>query len=63
VAVPFIAIMIIYSGLLFVTGRGNPEKIKQAKQTLTYTVIGAAIVLGAFVISAAIQGTVSQLLG
>lgn len=63
VAVPFIAIMIIYSGLLFVSGRGNPEKMKQAKQTLMYTLIGAAVVLGAFVISKAIQATVSQLLG
>ncbi len=61
IGVPVVALGIIYSGFLFVTAGGNTEKLNLAKQTFLYTLIGAAIVLGAFVISAAIQGTVDQL--
>ncbi len=56
-----IVIMIIYSGFLFVTARGNEDKIGDAKRTLTYVVIGAAILLGAAVISAVIGGTLCQI--
>ena len=56
-----VVIMIIYSGFLFVTARGNPDKIEDAKRTLLYVVIGAAILLGASVISLAIGGTLCQI--
>ena len=53
--------MIIWSGFLFVTARGSDEKLSTAKKAFAYAVIGAAIVLGAFVIEQALQGTVDQL--
>ena len=56
-----IVIMIIYSGFLFVTARGNSDKIEDAKRTLLYVVIGAAILLGSAVIAAAIGGTLCQI--
>lgn len=56
-----VIIMIIYSGFLFVTARGNPDKIEDAKRTLLYVVIGSAILLGASVISLAIGGTLCQI--
>jgi hypothetical protein len=62
IAVPFLAIMFIYAGFLFVEARGKPEKLTQAKETLKYTFIGAGLVLGAFVIANALQATVGQLL-
>jgi len=52
---------IIYSGYLFVTAVGNEEKLKTAKMTLWYSVIGTAILLGAWVIATGIEATINQL--
>ncbi len=52
---------IIYSGFLFVKARGNDKELESAKRTFLYTVIGAAILLGATVLANVIQGTVEQL--
>ena len=62
IATPIIAIMLIYTGYLFVTAKGDIKKIGEAKQTLLYAVIGAAIILGAEIIAKAIQGTVTSLM-
>ncbi|MEK7116861.1 MAG: pilin [Patescibacteria group bacterium] len=53
--------MIIYAGFMYVTARGDPGKIKTAHDALLWAVIGAAILLGARVISEAIQETIDQL--
>lgn len=56
-----VVFMIIYTGFLFVIAQGNPEKIKKAKESLLYTVIGAAIILGAFAISVIIRTTLGEI--
>jgi hypothetical protein len=56
-----IVIMIVYVGFLFVTAQGAEEKIKEARQALLWTVIGALILLGAQAISTGIQATVNAL--
>jgi hypothetical protein len=61
IGMPLIALAIIYCGFLFVEARGNPEKISQAKKALTYTVIGAAILLGSWAIAKLISDTVLSL--
>ena len=61
IGTPILVLAVIYVGFLFVQASGKPEKLKEAKDALVYTLIGAAIVLGAFIISAAIKGTVDQL--
>ena len=61
VGIPIVALFIIYSGFLFVAAQGNSEKLKKAKETFIYTIIGAAILLGAWVIAQAVSGTVSEL--
>ncbi len=61
IGVPIIAIMIIWSGFLLVTARGNAEKIKQGKQAFLAAVIGGAILLGAYVIASAIGATIDQI--
>jgi hypothetical protein len=63
IAVPFIALMLIYSGFLFVVARkdGNVYTIQKAKQTLVMTLIGAVLVLGCFVIANALQGTINSI--
>jgi hypothetical protein len=52
---------IVYSGFKFVTAQGNESEVTKAKMMLLYTVIGTAILIGAHVISAAIQATVTSL--
>ena len=54
---------IIYSGFLFVKAQGNPEEIKTAKNALLWSVIGAAVLLGASAMSTAICTTVNEVTG
>jgi hypothetical protein len=60
---PVVVIMLLYSGFLFVIARGNIEKLGEAKNALMYTMIGAAIVLGAEGFALVIQNTVGCLGG
>ncbi|MES2315277.1 MAG: pilin [Patescibacteria group bacterium] len=61
VGIPLIALAIIYCGFLFVKARGNPEELTKAKDALLYTIIGAAILLGAWAIAELIRDTVLSL--
>ena len=61
IGVPIITLAIIYAGFLFVTAQGNTETLKKAKETLLYTIIGAALLLGSYIIANAIQGTVNDI--
>lgn len=54
IALPIVVIFIIYSGYLFVTAGGNQSKIDAAKTTFYWTIIGAAIVVGAWALASAI---------
>jgi len=58
IGIPIAAIFIIYSGLLFVTARGNEEQLKKAKTNFMWAMIGTAILLGAWVIAKAISETI-----
>lgn len=58
IGMPVVALAIIYSGFLFVSARGNSEKITKAKESLMYTLIGAAILLGSWAIAILISDTV-----
>jgi len=61
IGLPIAAIFIIYSGLLFVTARGSDEQIKKARNAFMWAVIGTGVLLGAWVIAAAIDSTVRSL--
>ena len=61
IGIPIVALAIIYAGFLFVAARGNSEKLGKAKDTLLYTLIGAAILLGAWAIAQIISSTVTSL--
>ena len=58
---PLIAVMIVYSGFLYLFAQGNEAKLTKAHTALLYTIIGAAVILGSFVIKSAIQGTITNL--
>ncbi|HEU0085426.1 MAG TPA: hypothetical protein VFQ59_00485 [Candidatus Paceibacterota bacterium] len=61
IGMPVIALAIIYSGFLFVAAQGNPEKLDTAKKSFVYTLIGAAILLGAWALAQVITTTVLSL--
>lgn len=56
------ALFIIWSGFKFVAAQGNPEKLKEARRTFIYVLIGTAIILGAWVITQFIVNTVNELM-
>lgn len=58
-----VVMMIIWAGFLFVTAQGNESKLADAKKAFTYSIIGALILLGAWVIANALVGTVCLLYG
>jgi len=59
--IPIAALAIIFSGFLLVVAQGNEEKLKTAKSAFLWSVIGTAVLLGAWAISSAIGTTVSSL--
>lgn len=52
-------IMLIISGILFVTSGGSPEKVSKARAALTYAIAGIVIALAA----EAIVGTIKYIIG
>lgn len=56
-----IVFFIVFAGFKFVTAQGNTDKISDARKMLTWIVVGAFVLLGVYVIRAAICGTLNQL--
>lgn len=65
VAMPIGAVLvvlyIIYAGFTFVSAQGNPKEIENAKSRLLWALVGAAILLGAVAISAAVKDTITKI--
>lgn len=61
IGTPIIILAIVYTGFLFVAAQGKPEELTTAKRALFWTLVGALIVLGAQVLSAAIDRTVDDI--
>ncbi|MCI0566386.1 TrbC/VirB2 family protein [bacterium] len=59
VGIPIIVIFIVFAGFHLLTAQGNEEKLKVGKRSIVWAVIGAAVILGAWALSVAIQGTVN----
>ncbi|MBI4118298.1 MAG: hypothetical protein HY455_02065 [Parcubacteria group bacterium] len=60
IGTPVAALFIIYSGFLFVTARGDETRLKTAKKAFYYSVIGTALLLGAWALAQAIGATIEQ---
>jgi hypothetical protein len=58
IATPVIVLFIIYAGFLYVTAQGNATQVQKATQALTYSIIGAVLIIGAVAISEIIANTV-----
>ena len=61
IGMPIIVLAVIYSGFLFVAAQGNSEKLNDAKRSLLYTLIGAAILFGAWALAQLVTDTVKAL--
>lgn len=56
-----VVLMLVFVGFKFVLAQGNSEKVSEARKMLTWIIVGAFVLLGVFVIKAAICGTIGQL--
>ncbi len=61
IAFPVAVVFIMWSGFLFVSAGGNPEKIKTARTTLLWAIIGLVIVIGAWALAVAFQESLTAL--
>ncbi len=60
-SMPIIALFIMYAGFKYILARGNPGAIDEAHKNFMYVIIGAMLILGAWVLATLIGGTISQL--
>lgn len=58
IAVPIVVLFIILAGFKYVTARGNEQQTAEARRALTYSIIGAVVLIGAFAILAMINAFV-----
>jgi len=58
---PVVVIGLIYSGYLLVTAQGDEGKLEDGRKALLWTIVGAAIILGASVIKGVVEGTIQGL--
>ncbi|MDO8593341.1 MAG: TrbC/VirB2 family protein [bacterium] len=56
-----VVLMVVFVGYKFVAAQGKEEAIREARQMLLWTVVGALILLGAQAIAIAIKATVGAL--
>ncbi|MSR76302.1 MAG: hypothetical protein EXS68_01795 [Candidatus Ryanbacteria bacterium] len=61
IAFPIAVIFILWSGFLFVSAGGNPEKIKTARTTLLWAIIGLTVIIGAWTLSVAFKDSFLEL--
>ena len=52
---------IMYGGYMYATAQGDEEKLGKARTTITWALVGTAVLLGARTIMAAVSDTISQL--
>lgn len=58
ISIPVIAGFIVWSGFLFLKAQGNPSELEKARKTLLFTIAGAGVIFGSWVIAKLIVATV-----
>ena len=61
-AAVILIVFFVYAGFMFVAAQGDPGKLEKARNAFFYTVIGAAILLGAKALSVLIQNTLAPII-
>ena len=55
ISIPIVAIMVIVGGFQILTAAGDPEKFQTGRKTITYAVIGFAVIIISFSVVQLIQ--------
>lgn len=63
IALPIIVLFFVVAGFQFIAAQGNPGKLDEARKNFMWVVVGALLIMGAWVLATLIAGTVSQLVG
>jgi hypothetical protein len=63
ISLPILTLFIVYAGFKFVFARGNSGRLEEAKKNILYVVLGAILILGAWVLATLISSTATQVLG
>ncbi len=61
IALPVIAFFIVYAGFLFVKAQGKDGELARAKENFKWVILGAALILGSWVLATLLASTVSTL--
>jgi hypothetical protein len=61
ISLPIIGFFIVLVGYKFIAAQGKPSKLEHAKQEFQYVILGAALIMGAWVLATLIGSTISQL--
>lgn len=62
IATPLLVVALIWGGFKMVTAQGDEKQVTEAKRIIVWTIVAAAIILGARVIYDIAQGTVNPFL-
>ncbi len=57
-----VVLAFIYSGFLYVKAQGKPGDLEKAHNALLFTAVGAALLLGSWVIANVIKTTIEQIM-
>jgi len=63
IGLPVVALFMLIAGYKFASAGGNSEKLSKAKENFVYVIIGACLILGAWVLATLIGNTVSNVVG
>ena len=63
ISLPILTLFIVYAGFKFVFARGNSSELEKAKENFKWVIIGAILILGAWVLATLIASTATQVLG
>lgn len=61
IGIPLATIFIVFAGFKFVSSRGDPKGIEEAKKMLFWTLVGVAVIVGAYAIATAVVNFAKQL--
>lgn len=61
IGIPLAAIFIVFAGFKFVSSRGDEKGITEAKKMLFWTLVGAAVIIGAYAIATAVVNFAKEL--
>ena len=62
ISLPVIAFFLVLTGYRFISAQGNATKLKAARENFLWVIIGAALILGAWLFATLIGSTISQIL-